>query len=166
MNYEADDNISPANELLALEITRYHPRSVFEFGAGTGKNINLLWKYNPDMSGYGCDLSKINVQKAEKNGVFIEEGDEYLLQYYGNIDVVFTYSVLCHMTDISYVVEQMKKLCNKAVIIMETKDAMGEYYYPHDYESHGFVKTDIQYKSTDDGATYHIYKWDKPKDEK
>ena len=153
MNYEADDNISPANELLVLEITRYHPKSVFEFGAGTGKNINLLWKYNPDMSGYGCDLSKINVQKAEQNGVFIEEGDEYLLQYYGNIDVVFTCDVLNHIPNIDFVVSEMKKLCNKSIVIAEPAKE-GDYFYPHDYESYGFVKLDEK---------YNIYKWDKPK---
>lgn len=141
----ADDIMTTANELLCLEITKYHPKSVFEFGAGTGKNIVLLWKYNPDMSAYGCDLNPENIQKADKNGVWLEEGDEYIMQYYGNIDVVFTCDVLNHIPDIRYIVEQMKNLCNKAIVICEKENN-------HDYRSFGFEIIDEK---------YGIWKWKK-----
>lgn len=155
-SYIADDNLSALNARLSHVINQLKPNHVFEFGMGSGKNLKIL----PEGVGVGgLDVSFVNVAKAHlKNDIqFVMVGDETHLRHLCNYDVVFTCSVLDHIEDIDGIVAEFIRIANKAVVIAETNDTPGDYYYPHDYEKLGFKRLDYQWVSNGDGATYHIW---------
>lgn len=170
-NYLADDNVSELNHALAAEVMAFNPAHVFEFGAGTGKNLKLIEKIQTNYARHnvvtiGMDLSVMNVLHARiKNGLnYFMHGDEGLLRNIVNCDVVITCSVLDHIEDVEGIIWELKRIANKAVIIAETNDTPAPFYYPHNYERYGFVKKDFTWhspKPDGDGAIYNIWVLDK-----
>lgn len=128
---------------------------------GSGKHLNVL--NNTKICTIGIDISMMNVirAKAKYELPCVVCSDETYLRNLANIDVVFTCSVLDHIKDIEGIVSEFKRICNKCVILAETRDVIGEYYFDHNYESHGFTKIHFDWKSDGDGATYSIWKWSK-----
>lgn len=169
-SYIADDALAAINHQLAAEVMSFNPNHCMEFGCGTGKNLKLIEKIQTNYARHnvvtiGIDVSVMNVMHAKiKHGLnYVIHGDEGLLRNMANVDVVFTCSVLDHIEDVSGIIVEFKRIANKAVIIAETNDVPGQYYFPHDYESFGFVDTGYQWVSDQpegDGATYRIWKWD------
>lgn len=172
-DFLADDIIRPLNHDLVREILKLKPKSVFEFGCGQGKNLELLKEMNPLLEVNGCDISRIAVEQAIRRGraEFVFEGDEEdLSAFVGKFtDVAFTCSVLDHVPEdkkIEQIVEDLKRISKKGVILYETlRDDAPVYYYPHDYEAMGFVRNppDYSYFSDADGSTYYMWKWIKKK---
>lgn len=154
--YLADDKIRPLNEKLIEVILSYSPKRIFEFGAGVGKNIKLLWERKPDLIIMGVDVSKMNKKHALVD--CIKLGGEELLKTYGNFDVVFTCSVLDHIKNIDGIITQLKEK-GKVIILMETNSYDTEFYYKHNYESYGFKNIGYKYTTEEDGdkATYEIW---------
>jgi ubiquinone/menaquinone biosynthesis C-methylase UbiE len=159
--YIADDTLSPLSTNLLEEITKYSPVHVLDFGMGSGKHIDILNKLG--ICTIGIDISMMNVVRAHAKYdlPFIACGDETYLRNLCNADVVFTCSVLDHIENIDGIIGEFKRIANKAVILAETNDMPGEFYYPHDYKSYGFKELDFTWVSGGDLATYHIYKWDR-----
>lgn len=159
-NYLADDKLGAVSRKVIQEIYKEEPNHIFEFGCGTGKNLN---SFNTTVC--GLDISWQNITHAyAKNIPFLILGDESHLRHLCNFDIVFTCSVLDHIQDISGIVQELKRIANKVVYLAETNDAPGPYYFPHDYENLGFTKIDFEWTSmppTGDGATYHIWIWRK-----
>lgn len=167
----ADDVVRPLNHHLVDEILKYKPRSVFEFGCGQGKNLELIRSYKPNLirNIYGLDISKQAVESAHHKGRdYVQIGDEEDIQYFGNkvTDVSFTCSVLDHIEHeitVDQILKDLKRISKKAVILYETQhDSPLDYYYYHDYEAKGFTKLKgYEYFSSPqlrgDGNTYHIY---------
>lgn len=58
------DSVSLLNQRLADNILSYNPRSVFEFGCGVGKNLELLKERIPNH--LGLDISSKAVDIASK----------------------------------------------------------------------------------------------------
>lgn len=181
-SYVADDTFSPLSAMLISEILRDNPMHVLDFGSGSGKHSNALNKKG--IVTLAIDLSMMNVIRAHAKYdlPFIACADESYLGHLCKIDVVTTCSVLDHIENIDNILKQFKRIANKSIIIAETNDIPGEYYYPHDYESYGFKKVSerieitckdnngsktyvpgdvFSWQSTGDGATYHIWKWTK-----
>lgn len=162
--YVADGNVYPLNLELANTIMSFSPSSVFEFGCGVGKNLELLRKKGLQL-GFGIDISAEAVKKAKEKGVNAVQGDENYLPKVQPCDVAFTCSVLDHVENIDKIMEQLKRIGLKAVVLMETNDTPAKFYYPHNYESYGFIKTGYAYQSKlpeGDGALYHLYVLKKP----
>lgn len=159
--YRADDNLSDLSYELLTKVSAMQPVHVLEFGCGTGKHLDQM--NLPGICTIGIDISPMNVYKAihKYDLPCIICGDETYLRHLVNVDVVFTCSVLDHIQDVTLIVEEFKRICNKAVFLAETNDTPGEYYYPHDYEAMGFEKLPFEWDSTGDGAKYFIWKWDK-----
>jgi glycosyltransferase involved in cell wall biosynthesis len=162
----ANDNILPMNEELVREILSYEPRAVFEYGCGQGKNLSILSKKVAKVA--GIDLSEAAVLRAKQvHGLaLVQVGDESSLAEIesNSYDVVFTASVLDHIKHIDKIVEQLKRIASKAVVLLETNDRVGRFYYPHTYEKYGFAKTDFSYlvhKSYGKITTYYIWRWEK-----
>lgn len=107
----------------------------------------------------GIDISAEAVDITTKRGLNAIHGDEKKLKAAGNYDVVFTCSVLDHIEHIEDIVDDLKRIANIAIVIAETNTKIGRFYYPHDYESLGFTKTDYEYVSTQarTEAVYHIW---------
>lgn len=162
--YLADDTLSSLSDNLIDEILSYNPLHTLDFGSGSGKHSNIL-----NLRGIvtlALDISMMNIVRSHSKYdlPFVACCDETYLGHVRYVDVVFTCSVLDHIKEIDTIIEHFKRIANKAVILAETNDKPSEFYFSHDYESYGFVKTDYSYVSeppNGDGATYSIWKWEK-----
>lgn len=123
---------------------------------------------NTKIATIGIDISMINIIRANAKYELpcLVCSDETYLRNLVNIDVVFTCSVLDHIENIKDIIVEFKRICNKAVILAETQDIIGSYYYNHDYNSFGFEKLPFDWRSDGDGALYSIWKWKKGDDQK
>ena len=163
--YLADDNLSDLNKDLVEEVLKEKPMHVFEYGAGTGKNLRYIQKLDKTISVTGIDVSKINyIYAVVRNEIpHFAIGDESALRHYCNFDVVITCSVLDHIEEIRGIIAELKRIANKAVIIAECiEQDHDNYYYKHDYTRWGFVKImGLDRVSEGDGKMYSVYKWKK-----
>lgn len=167
LTYQANDRIYEIDDTLVRLVLAEHPRSVLDFGTGTGKNLRLLLnlhdKTKEPINVCGIDVSFLNIiyAKAKNDIPFVICGDEYFLCRLTEFDVIMTCSVLCHIEDIDRIIEDFKTIARKSIIIAETNDIVGEFYYPHDYESYGFKDLKIDWYSAGNNATYKFYKYDR-----
>lgn len=160
--YLANDKIYELDRILVMEVLKDSPTEVLDFGCGTGKNLKLL----NEMSDYpitvcGLDLSLLNVIYARsRNDIpFVIVADEYFLCRLTSFEVIITCSVLCHIENIDNIIQEFKKIARKSIIIAETNDNAGEFYYPHDYEKYGFGDLNLDWYSKANNATYKLYKY-------
>ncbi len=159
-SYQADDKLSNLSRELLNEIMYYEPVHVLDFGCGTGKHLSPL--NAAEICTIGIDISPMNVYKAihKYDLPCVICSDETYLRNLCNVDVVFTCSLLDHIEDITAIIEEFKRIANKAVILAETNSIHVNHYFQHDYEELGFEKTAFGWIG-DDQATYHIWKWNK-----
>lgn len=163
--YISDDSRSPLSENLIQEIVKCNPVHALDFGMGSGKHIDTLNKLG--ICTLGIDISMMNVIRAHTKYdlPFVACGDETYLRNLCNVDVVFTCSVLDHIENVEGIISEFKRIANKSVILTETNDEIGEFYYYHDYEKYGFKLLDFKWISDGDLATYYIWKWTKGENE-
>jgi len=158
--YQADDNVSELAETLLTLINQEDAVHAFEFGMGSGKHLRRLRAKG--IATFGIDISILNCIRAQSEMDGIALGDESYLRHLVNFDCVFTVSVLDHIEDVDGIIGELKRICNKSVFLLETNDTPAEFYYPHDYESYGFVRLQDTWTSVEgDGATYSIWKYKK-----
>lgn len=167
--YQASNEILRPHYFLADTIMHFKPKSVFEFGCGTGKNLKLLKTRDPFLNVEGIDVSWRNIDYAHRqnNVNFCRLGDEESLKHIESksIDVIFTCSVLDHIEDINNILEEFGRIAKKAIVLFETNDKSKRYpdfYYPHDYVRLGtMTKMNYEYVSNEapdaDGCTYGIW---------
>lgn len=161
--YHANNELCEIDEMLINEVLKEKPESVFDFGTGTGKNLKRIQELNPKANVCGLDMSFLNIihARAQNNIPFLIIGDEWFLCRLRNFDVVITCSVLCHIKDIRLIIEDLKQIAKKSVIIAETTDNGGEFYYHHNYENYGFVDSGLKSYSSGNNCNYRIYKYEK-----
>lgn len=160
-NYQANDEIAPLDVMMNDYVLNHKPNSVLDFGCGVGKNLKYLKDHSEmPLTVCGIDMSFLNIihARAKNNIDMLVIGDEYHLCRLNRFDIVVTTSVLCHIEDISDIVRELKRIAHKSIIICETTDIKGDFYYAHDYESFGFEFTGLQMVSGND-ALYKIYIW-------
>lgn len=161
-NYQADNKLDELDFMLADVLIKYKPKSAFEFGSGSGKNLMLLKKKDSEIETYGLDISIVNVIQSHLNGVdSVIRGDERHLPL-RKFDVVFTCSVLDHIEDVYNIIGAFQVMATKAIVLAETNSFDTDFYYKHDYESFGFTRLDYEYKSKDDGGIYNIWVYEIP----
>jgi trans-aconitate methyltransferase len=158
-NYQADNVIDEIDVALIHNIIKFKPKTVFEFGCGSGKNLALIKNELSDAITYGMDISIINVMQSHLAGVdCVIRGDE---RYMPNqkFDVCFTCSVLDHIPyeNIEQVIGNLISMSDKAVVIAETNEHEGDFYFKHDFEKYGFVKKKNTFISSNDGFNYFIW---------
>jgi ubiquinone/menaquinone biosynthesis C-methylase UbiE len=158
--YQADDKPSELSWRLINEVKKYDPVHVLEFGCGTGKHLAAFKTIN--ICTIGIDISPMNVYKAihKYDLPCVICSDETYLRNLCNVDVVFTCSVLDHIENIDSIIDELKRIANKAVIVAETDSIYGNHYFIHNYYEYGFDATDFEWKG-EDGGFYHIWKWEK-----
>jgi 2-polyprenyl-3-methyl-5-hydroxy-6-metoxy-1,4-benzoquinol methylase len=158
--YRADDKLSELNLELIREVLKFDPVHVLELGCGTGKNLAPL--NAAGICTIGIDISPMNIYKAihKYDLPCVICSDETYLRNLCNVDVVFTVSVLDHIENVYDIIEEFKRIANKAVILAETQMNVGDHYFSHLYNSYGFTPTSFQYVG-EDGATYGIWIWTK-----
>lgn len=160
-NYQADDTFSELSKYLVTEIYKYNPAHALEFGSGSGKHLSNLIKGGIDACGLDISITNVLNSHFKNENKFLILGDETNLRHLCNFDVVFTCSVLDHIEDIHDILKEFKRIANKAVIVAETCDIVGDYYYAHAYKALGFEPTGVYWESPSDGAKYYIWKWEK-----
>ncbi len=159
-SYTADDTFSELSAEVLREVLKYDPVHVLEFGCGSGKNLSPLNAVG--ICTTGIDISPLNCLKAtfKYNLPCIMCGDETYLRNLCNYDVVMTISVLDHIEDAESVINQLKRIANKSVILAETSDFHVNHYFRHDYKKFGFMKGTFSWVG-EDGATYYVWVWNK-----
>lgn len=158
--YQADPTISPLGMDMLNNIIKSEAKTALEFGCGEAKHLRHLRSNGLDT--IGIDLSILNVIRAQSQMDNIMLGNERVLPFFANVDVVFTVSVLDHIEQIDEIITQLKRIAKKGVYLMETNDIPAPYYYPHNYESYGFNKILKPWLSSEgDGSTYHVWYWRK-----
>lgn len=166
--YLADDRITQLNRDLVNEILKHKPNSVFEFGAGQGKNLKLIHTINPNIALRGIDISSIAVSVARKKGIYyVAIGDENTLLLQPKFDVSFTCSCLDHIEHeqaIKIIIEALKRMSNIVILLETQRNTPDSYYYYHDYEKYGFKKLDYEYysdpKEKGDGSYYNMFRYE------
>ncbi len=136
--------------------------TVFEFGCGRGETLVILKSLGYHVR--GIEINPMEVQYTTKYHLGVDVGDEeYLLNYPDNsVDITFTVGVLDHIReDFDFTIRQFKRITKKTIFCLETNDVPSEYYYPHNYESFGFVKVrDFMATGTGDGCMYTLWRLD------
>jgi len=159
--YETYNNghiIYQGNKEVIKIINREKPRNVFEFGCGTGKNLNIV------EAEYRCgiDISIPAIQEGKKfyPGIHLILEDETFLPAIGDkfFDVSFTVSVLDHILSpvCENIVQQLKRISRK-VYVVESNDIWQSLCFPHSYESMGFEKLEYEWVSPNTKAVYNMY---------
>lgn len=165
-NYVTSNSTFGVHDILVKTILDFKPNSVFEFGCGSGKNLKLVQKTSKkQVKIEGIDISPKNIENTLKLNNILDcyVGDENTLACYKEkcFDVTFTCSVLDHIKDVDKIISNLIKMSKKGTVLLETNSVVGDYYYPHNYESYGFTKLDYKYHSTEavdaDGAVYEIW---------
>ena len=121
--------IYEGNKKLIKEINSSNPKSVLEFGCGTGKNLNLIEAEHR----FGLDISEPAILDGRKHYVGFEMaiGDEDILLD-APYDVSFTVSVLNHIPKIDKIVDKLLSISDK-VFCLESQEMWHKYCYIHDY---------------------------------
>lgn len=161
-NYQANDEIAPLDKMMNDFVLSQKPQSLLDFGCGVGKNLRYIKeRLSEPIQLCGMDMSFLNIihARAKNNTDMLILGDEYHLCRLAQFDVITTTSVLCHIQDITEIMTEFKRIAKK-IIICETQDVVGEFYYSHDYIARGFDYTGLQMVSGNN-ALYNIYIWKK-----
>ena len=159
--YQADDKLSALSAELLHEVMKYDPVHVLDFGCGSGKHLSPL--QGAGICTIGIDISPMNCYKAihKYDLPCIICSDETYLRNLCNVDVVMTCSVMDHIEAPYDIIEEFKRIANKAVILAETDSTgIGEHYFSHLYNAYGFKPTSFQWVG-EDGAVYSIWIWEK-----
>jgi len=158
-NYIADSNFDEIDEILIAEILKHEPKSVYEFGCGSGKNLAAI-KQKIECETWGQDISLLNCINTKLKGIdCVIVGDERHMPL-RTFDVAFTCSVLDHIapTEIEQVIGNLIECADKAVLLFEARtDEPETFYWNHDYEKYGFKKI-ATHKSAGDGFDYELLK--------
>jgi len=145
-------NFSRANVRLYQTILDLDVKTIFEFGCGVGRHLERLHDWGYVVS--GMDISTKCVKEAKGNGLKVVEGDETALKNIKPRDLVFTNSVLCHMSDPSEAIEQLKRIASKYLIMCECVTKDNDFWWIHEYEGKLIHTIDSH---AVDGATYNMY---------
>lgn len=137
-------------------------RSVLEFGCHDGVNLELIKQATQEIETAGIDINPDAITRCNSKGHTCHLGDEKKLKDIPDksYDLVFTNSVLCHMPDVSKVIEDFKRIARKKIILCETNEVKGRFYFPHEYSANGFNRIDYLQSIPQpfgNGAWYGIY---------
>ena len=159
-NYHPQYNLSAANIRFYNEILNLKDiETVFEFGCNVGRHLVRLEHMGYKV--YGMDINKDFVKSCTRQEITALVGDEDTLHdIEGNsMDLVFTNSVLCHMSDIDKAIKELKRITRRELLICECVTKENNFWWIHDYEAMGFEPL-IELKSHKiEEAKYVIYKF-------
>ncbi len=112
----------PWARLLADLVADLKPRSVLEFGCNVGRNLVAIAQANPDVRLAGIDVNPEAIRIGrERTGLDLRLGDENTLRDFdaGEFDLVFTVSVLDHISDIRDVCRALIHCAGRNLFLLE-----------------------------------------------
>lgn len=109
------------SEDLAMELVRYSPSSVFEFGCNAGKNLLAVRDRIASAQLAGVDINPMAIALAKECGLHVNVGDESYLRVYPDcsFDISFTVSVLDHMPKPELALSELARITRQAVFLLE-----------------------------------------------
>ena len=126
-------------------------KSIFEFGCGCGRTLNLLKQKYPGIDAFGIDSNegpinegihsfKLNLKCADHTYL-----DEMRANTY---DFVLTLSVLDHIppNKLKYIVNRLYSISKQIFLAVEIMESTNAYTWIHDYESLGFRRVRMALK--------------------
>jgi len=89
-------------EILARHFAKNPPKSILEFGCGTGRNMSYLKDYFPNADIHGCDISEESIKRAEQfyagPSYHVTRSAQDLIETFpGGIDCIFVTNVFHHI---------------------------------------------------------------------
>lgn len=157
-DYNNGHEIYSLNKHIINLINQEMPKSVFEFGCGTGKNLSLIQAGER----VGVDLSSNAIMDGWRKykDISLTISDEGILKSFkdNQFDISFTISVLDHIPspEAEGIVSELKRISSK-VYIVESNDVWHSFCFPHDYEDMGLTKLDYSWISPKTGGEYNIW---------
>jgi len=143
----------PWAHLIADLIAELKPKSVLEFGCNVGRNLMHINEAHPDIKLVGLDINEDAVRIGrEHTGLDLRVGDENTLLEFdeGEFDLVFTVSVLDHISDIDQVCKNLSRCSGKYLYLLEVTLPVEGKVVKHLDHKHGGVQT----------STGASYSWD------
>ncbi len=133
-------------------------KTVFEFGCNVGRHLIQLRKCGYKV--FGIDINATSIFEARfLNELWATElGNEASLEKIpdGAFDLVMTNSVLCHIKDIDGIIEQLKRISNNHLVMVEAVERQGTFWWPHDYPG-----TEIFKRNSSQKKPYKLYHYEK-----
>ncbi|MBN2559392.1 MAG: methyltransferase domain-containing protein, partial [Phycisphaerae bacterium] len=139
---------------MLVEIVRdLQPHSILEFGCNVGRNMHALAEVFPNIRLAGVDVNKEAVKWGrEHTGMDLRHGDERTLAGFaeGEFDLVFTVSVLDHISDIREVCQSLLRCAARNALFLEVTLPVEGRVVRHFDHKHGDVRP----------STRASYSWD------
>lgn len=153
------------NEKMYDYLEELEAKTVFEFGCNAGRHLIKLNERG--FQTFGIDLSKRAIKHAKEQLLNVKCADEKFLPTMkdDSFDAVITVSVLNHIYDIDEIVQHLKRISKKHIVICEnntkTNDGTVAPWHAHNYEKHGFKKVREYISKNDNLTPYTMYLWSK-----
>jgi SAM-dependent methyltransferase len=140
----------PWARLLANLAGDLKPRSVLEFGCNVGRNLAAIREAAPAVRLLGIDVNPQAVSVGrERTGLDLRHGDEGTLAEFsqGEFDLVFTVSVLDHISDVARVCRELLRVTGKCAYFLEVRlPVEGKVLQHYDHHRQGvFPSTGASY---------------------
>ena len=105
---------------LAKKICTLNPKSVFEFGCNSGKNLLEIDRLGKgEISCYGVDINESAIALAQASGLRAAVGSEDILHLFPerSFDIAFTVSVLDHLPDPLSALIQLERISTSLMLL-------------------------------------------------
>lgn len=119
-NREVTDHYLGAGEVPVLRVAGLlQPESVLEFGCGAGRNLAAIKEAFPKMKLVGQDFNKQMIEKGRIAFPHLNLLNSGIETDVGNYDLIYTVSVLCHMTDPKPTIAKLFQRVYKHLVLVE-----------------------------------------------
>lgn len=142
---------------LAALVQELKPRAVLEFGCNVGRNLAYMAEAAPGIRYVGVDVNAEAIRLGrDHTGLDLRHGDERTIQEFraGEFDLVFTVSVLDHISDIAAVCRSLVRCSARDVFCLEVSLPVEGKVIEHFDHKHGCVRP-----STGASYSWHVDKY-------
>jgi len=121
INFASYEKPQVWSAFMADRVTAFKPRSVFEFGCNSGKNMNGINSIDESIFVSGIDINRKAVEYGRNLGRRVAFGDERNLSVFPDrcFDVSFTVSVIDHLSFPEAAFNDLLRISHKAVLLLE-----------------------------------------------
>jgi ubiquinone/menaquinone biosynthesis C-methylase UbiE len=144
----------PHRELISRILSTMPWACVYEVGCGAGANLVNIATHFPKRLLGGCDVNPDAIKLASEQfngGIFHVGGADDIMMSDNSVDIVLTDMCLIYVGDIHTVIEEIKRIARKSVVLCELHTSnpldrlffkLRSGYWAHDYKKlltkHGF----------------------------
>lgn len=122
--YESCRLIAMQAILKQVKASGFNPSTALDYGCGEGRYIELLNKFFPETSIYGCDISDTALQIAQTkypSGKYISMSDETVDYADSSMDLIISIEVLEHVSNVEKSIQEIGRLLKpEGMVIIST----------------------------------------------